>query len=77
MGDDVEYDKYLQRIEVIDNISSNEEVNKTLDSISWTDLTEGWKLAALAYRQGLMIEMHEYKFTEMFWRYKIFIKKET
>lgn len=68
MGDDVDYDKYLQRIEVIDNISSNEEVNRTLDSISWTDLADSWRLAAVAYRQGLMIEMHEYKFTEMFWR---------
>lgn len=58
MGDDIDYDKYLQRIEVIDNISAQEEVNRTMDSISWVDLTEGWKLAALAYKYGHMVEMH-------------------
>lgn len=34
-----------------------------MDSVSWANLTEAWKLAAVAYRQGLNIEMHEYKFT--------------
>lgn len=43
---------------MIDNISANEEVNRTMDSISWADLAEGWRLAALAYKSGLMVDMH-------------------
>jgi len=48
---------------VIDNISANEEINCTMDSILWRDLVEGWKLAAHAYREGCLTEGHEYKFT--------------
>ena len=54
MGDDIDYDKYLQRIEVIDNISANEEINCTMDSVSWKDIAEGWKLAAHAYTLGCL-----------------------
>lgn len=75
IGDDIEYDKYLQRIEIIDNISANEEVNRTMDAISWTDMSETWRLAAHAHRNNSLTEMHDYKFTEMFWRY-LFINKE-
>lgn len=63
MGDDIDYDKYLQRIEVIDNISAGEEVNCTLDSTSWTDLVEGWKLAEVAFNDGCLNEVHFHKFT--------------
>ena len=68
IGDDIDYDKYLQRIEIIDNLSANEEVNRTMDAISWTDLTEAWRLAAHTHQNGNFMEMHEYKFSEMFWR---------
>ena len=69
MKDSIAYDQYLQRIQVIDNVAANQEINRTLDVASWVDLQHVFRITIKSYEHDGPNEMHDHKLNEMFWRY--------